>query len=222
MRTTYRAVVNVVASAVCGVILAGGWVAGLTGCGSPTDATMNRPNDTPTDPNYPAGPYGYVMGSTVADYKFSGKTPSDGNYSALPMRDLVLGEFHSEADVKLLLIEGSANWCYYCNQEAPHVEQMAVDFASKGVRVMTVLGEGLQRGTPSTPDDIQAWVDAHNFKKTIMAIDPEARLFQYASASAFPVHILLDTRTMSIKWLCVGGVGACDAETAVTATLAAQ
>ncbi len=192
---------------------------GASACSAPTDMTVNRPGDTTLDPNYPPGPYGYITGSTVADYKFSGKSPSDGNYAAAPMRDILLGEFHADPSLKLVLIEGSANWCYYCNQEAPVIEKLSTTYEGKGFRAVTVLAEGITQGTPSTPNDIQDWVDKHNFKKTAMAIDPAERLFQYAPASAFPLHILLNTKTMKIEWLCVGGIGACNTEAAVSDTL---
>jgi 2-oxoisovalerate dehydrogenase E1 component len=83
---------------------------------------------------------------------------------------------------------------------------------------------GVRLCVPSNAEDMSDWVYRHEFTTTTMAIDPEARLFQYAPASAFPLHILLDTKTMQIKWLCVGGKGAagngCDTETAVIDTLA--
>ena len=191
----------------------------LVGCSAPTDATPNQ-MEQPQAINYPAGPYGYIEGSVVADYKFLGKVPTNGDYASLPMRDLRLDEFHNDPAVKLLLVVGSANWCYFCNQEAPTVEKLSVDHYAEGYRAVTVLGEGSVRGTPSNADDIRAWVERHSFEKTSMAIDPEARLFQYAPASAFPLHILLDTKTMQIKWLCVGGEGACDSESAIVDALA--
>lgn len=192
----------------------------LIACGAPVDNTQNQMQD-PAALNYPAGPYGYVEGSTVADYKFLGKVPANGDYAALPMRDLNLREFHADPAVKLLLIEGSANWCYFCNEEAPDIEQLSRDHYAEGYRAVTVLAEGNVRGVPSNADDIRDWVERHEFTTTGMAIDPEARLFQYAPASAFPVHILVDTKTMKIQWLCVGGKGACDTETAVVDALGA-
>jgi len=191
--------------------------ASLLGCSAPVDTTPNQVD--PMALNYPAGPYGYVEGAVVADYKFLGKVPTAGDYSALPMRELRLSEFHNDPAVKLLLIEGSANWCYFCNEEAPAIEQLSVDHFADGYRAVTVLAEGSIRGTPSNADDITNWVERHAFVQTGMAIDPEARLFQYAPASAFPLHILLDTKTMQIKWLCVGGQGACNTEAAVTDAL---
>ncbi len=192
---------------------------GLAGCGAPTDDTQNRMAETPIDPGYPTGPYGYVEGATVADYKFLGKTPADGNYDALPMRQLLLGEFHTDPGMKLLLVEGSANWCYFCNQEASEIEGLSVDHAGEGFRALTVLAEGSVRGLPAEEGDLSDWVNTHAFKKTSMAIDPEGRLFMYAPASAFPVHILLNTQSMKIEWLCVGGIGGCDTKGAVVDTL---
>ncbi len=195
----------------------------LTGCSAPTDGTPNQMTPTNVDPNYPAGPYGYVEGSTVENYKFVGKIPVAGDYTGQAVRDLYLGEFHDDASAKALLIVGAAVWCGPCNDEAPIVEQLAIDRASQGFRVLTVLAEGRNYGTPSTSADINTWVDRHDFKASGMSIDPESRLFKYASTSAFPLQILIDTRSMKIKWLCVGGAGkgGCDVEGAVDSVLAA-
>jgi hypothetical protein len=185
----------------------------LVGCAPPEDTTMNRPG-TQTDPNYPPEPYGYTEGSVVENYKFLGKIPADGAY-APDVREIRLGEFHQDPAARLLLIVGSANWCYFCNEEAPANEALAVEYADRGYRSMTVLAEGYTRGVPSNADDIRSWTEKFDYKQSNMAIDPEGRMFQYAPASAFPLHILLDTQTMKINWLCVGGQGACDVETAV-------
>lgn len=191
------------------------------GCSAPIDPTQNR-DDQQGALNYPAGPYGYIEDSIIDNYKFLGKEPVAGDYTSVPMRNLFLDEFYTEnnPDSKLLLIEGSANWCYYCNQEAPTIEKVATENYDKGFRVVTVLAEGPTQGVPSEEKDITSWVKKHKLKTGGMAIDPAQRLFQYAPASAFPLHILVDAKTMQIKWLCVGGIGGCDTEGAVASALA--
>jgi hypothetical protein len=189
------------------------------GCSAPTDNTMNRMSDNGGDPNYPAGPYGYVEGSTVANYKFLGQEPSAGTYPGM-VSPLLLGQFHDDPTSKYLLIEASANWCYYCNVEAPEIEKLATDHASEGYHSMTILAEGHTRGVPATADDSTDWATSHDLHNGIVGIDPAAIMFQYASSSAFPAHILLDTRTMAIQWLCVGGAPECDAAGAVSDALA--
>jgi hypothetical protein len=190
----------------------------ITGCSAPVDNTANRMEEAPTDPNYPAGPYGYVEDATVANYKFLGRAPmGNGSYED-SMRPVQLGEFHSDG-TKLLLIEGSANWCYYCNQEADEIHAIAVENAGAGFKAMTILAEGTTRGVPANGEDVAWWIEKHAYEAVAVGIDPEARLFQYAPTSAFPLHILLDTATMKIKWLCVGGQGGCDTASAVADAL---
>ncbi len=193
-----------------------------SGCGGSADTTANKGNsDTQHDADYPVGPYGYTKGSVVADYKFLGKTPTAADtYAALPLRDIFLGEFHSDPAMRHLLIVGSAGWCVFCNEEAPNVEALATKFKDQGFRALTVLSEGHTRGEPAIETDIGDWTTRHKFVNTDMAIDPASTLFKYADASAFPLHILLDTSTMAIEWLCVGGSPGCDSETAVAQSLA--
>lgn len=186
----------------------------VPGCSEPIDLTENR-GDNVSSLDYPAGPYGYVESSVIENYKFLGKHPVAGDYASQPLGNLFLDFYHDDPGANLVLIEGSANWCYYCNEEAPTIEKIAVDNYDKGVRVVTVLAEGLTQGVPSTEEDIARWVKKHKFKQQSMAIDPELRLFQFADSSAFPLHIVLDTKTMQIKWLCVGGEGGCDTKGAI-------
>ena len=188
------------------------------GCSAPVDTTMNRGVES-NGLNYPAGPYGYIEESVIDDYKFLGKVPVAGDYTGLPMRNLFLDEYYNDKSTKLLLIVGSAGWCYYCNQEAPSNEKLATENADKGFRAVTILAEGSTQGVPSEEADVTKWVKKHKVKTGAMAIDPAQRMFQYAPASAFPVHILVDTSTMAIKWLCVGGLGGCDADAAVASAL---
>lgn len=195
-----------------------------SGCGgAPADNTANKTGTEVTqhDADYPAGPYGYTQGSVVSDYKFLGKTPTaTDTYAALPLRDLYLGEFHSDPTLRYVLVVGSAGWCVYCNEEAPNVEAIATKYKDQGFRALTVLSEGHTRGEPAMESDIADWVSIHHFVNTDMAIDPAETLFKYADASAFPLHVLLDTKTMAIQWLCVGGAPGCDEETAVAQALA--
>ena len=191
------------------------------GCSEPIDTTMNR-DDQQSGLNYPKGPYGYIEGSVIEDYKFQGKAPVAGDYASQAMRNMFLDEFHNDDKTGLLLIEGSANWCYYCNEEAPSIEKLAAEKKDKGLRVVTVLAEGLTQGVPSDAEDISRWVKKHKLKEGWMAIDPALRLFQFADSSAFPLHIAIDTKTMQIKWLCVGGEGGCDTEGAITELLGGE
>ena len=183
-----------------------------------TDITANTSASSMARPTVYPRRKRKLRGSTVANYKFLGQMPNAGNYPGNVM-PLLLGQFHDDPTSKYLLIEGSANWCYYCNQEAPEIEQLAVDHAGDGYHSMTILAEGHTRGVPATADDSTDWASSHELHSTIVGIDPAAILFQYASASAFPLHILLDTRTMAIQWLCVGGIGECDATGAVNDAL---
>ena len=65
------------------------------GCSEPIDTTMNR-DDQQSGLNYPKGPYGYIEGSVIEDYKFQGKAPVAGDYASQAMRNMFLDEFHND------------------------------------------------------------------------------------------------------------------------------
>lgn len=174
------------------------------GCGAPIDPTPNRPSTTGGD--YPAGPYGYAAGSTISNLTFVGKTaPSVQDYTPLPMKQLQLADLRASGS-KLILIEGGARWCYYCNQDQPAMKQLENDYGSRGVVVLEVLAEG-GIGISATEDDINRWAAAHTLSGTI-AIDPGRQLVRYADISAFPLYMVLRVSNMHIEYMATGGMRA--------------
>jgi len=173
------------------------------------DDTANR---TPTGAalNYPAGPYGYTEGQIMQNIDFVGKSDPNGaagtaDYEALPMQKVSLADFYGKSDVKLILLTGAAGWCYYCNEEAKDVPDLQNTFEPQGVRFITGLVQGYNErsGAPASEADLVRWQNAHDVHVT-MALDPQAKLQQYADVSAFPLNMLIRTSDMQIVYMAVG------------------
>jgi thiol-disulfide isomerase/thioredoxin len=163
--------------------------------------------DPSTPSSYPAGPYGYVTGSTVDNYSFLGKLPptSGGGYKTEMMQKIDLASVRADPSVKVILIEGSALWCHFCNAEAPTVKALEQKYASQGFRVVEVMAESSQPGLPATEADLNVWAQRYGLSDYTMVIDPSNTIGQYADVSAFPLHLLVTSKDMKLSWMYVGG-----------------
>jgi len=159
---------------------------------------------------YPAGPYGYTEGQIMQNIDFVGKVDPAGaagtaDYDTLPLQKVSLADYYGKSDVKLILLTGAAGWCYYCNEEAKDVPALQAEFESQGVRFITGLVQGYNEasGAPASESDLVRWQNVHDVHVT-MALDPQAKLQQYADVSAFPLNMLIDTSNMQIVYMAVG------------------
>jgi thiol-disulfide isomerase/thioredoxin len=173
------------------------FVVAAMGCGAPTDPTPNRA--PPAGADYPAGPYGYGQGTTMANLSFLGKqSPTATDYTPLPMQPITLADVRKTS--KLIFIDGAARWCTPCNQDQPAVRAIEANYADKGVTTMEVLVEGGAIGVTATSDDINRWAASYQLSG-IIAIDPAFALAKYADVTTFPVYIVVRASTMQIELL---------------------
>jgi hypothetical protein len=167
----------------------------LGACHAPADTTPNRAPSG--DGSYPAGPYGYADGATIADLSFIGKSsPMPADYTPLPMMPLSLADLRG-AGARAILIEGGARWCDDCRGDQPAVQALRDSYGPRGLVVLDVLVEG-GYGITATEDDINRWAAAYQLSGPIV-IDPERVMQQYADVSAFPVYIAVRAADMQIE-----------------------
>jgi hypothetical protein len=178
------------------------WLAAASAAGcAPTDGTPNRAPPPPSD--YPPGPYGYAPGGVMADLTLIGKNaPAPTDYGTLPLEPLSLGGLRQGAT--LLVIEGAARWCTFCQEDQPAMKQLAADYRSRGVVTLEIIAEGTY-GVAATEDDINRWANAYELDGAI-AIDPELTLARYADINAFPLYLVVRASTMAIEYLSTGSM----------------
>jgi hypothetical protein len=182
----------------------------LVGCGEVkhVDDTMNQQMNA--DPNYPPGPYGYVQGSTIQDIRFSGKVDPNGaggsaSYADLQMQPIALGDYHSDPNVKLLVLSGVAGWCQPCNGEQYYTRMLQPKYEPQGVRFFEAMIQGYDEmtGTPATEPDVNKWQHDHTLHVGI-GLDPEDKIHEYADVAAFPLNLLVRTSDMKIVYMMLG------------------
>jgi hypothetical protein len=162
-------------------------------------------------PDYPAGPYGVSLHSTIADLKFVAvDDPISLSDIAGGAAEVHLDQFRT---AKTLLITAGAGWCYYCNQEEPAVEQFYKDCndSSKSVcpkntdagktnfAVLEVLVNDQTLGEPADLSFLTKW--ARQYSVTFdLGVDPTQVLSAYYNLGGLPAHMLIQTSNMQIAW----------------------
>ena len=152
---------------------------------------------TQPDPDDPVT----LQGKPAPDFKATGL---DGNpYS--------LAEFKGS----VLLIDFWATWCVPCRAELPHLQQLAADDASRGLKVITVNGA-------EDKDQVQKFVTANNLTLPVL-LDPDSTVNNLFKVQGYPETVLVGKDGNVIKVF----TGYTDArpkeiETAIDAALSQQ
>lgn len=119
------------------------------------------------------------VGDALADWNL---TDSDG----------VTRRLHDFCDEAVLLV-AAATWCLDCVTEADDVERVHQQYADRGLRVVTLLGQSLQ-GAPATPADAAEWKQTLALDHLVVA-DPDfevaARYFSTGVGIVLPAAMLL-------------------------------
>ena len=153
---------------------------------------------------YPAGPYGSRVGDVVDNLCFSGwKDPKAMAYAPGRLAPICLGDFHTDASARLLLVESCAIWCAACRSEyggngttQPSLAQRLEERKSRGFRVMGTIFQDAE-SKPATPSDAATWASTYSLEFPF-AVDQDHELGLFTSSVVAPFNLLIDTRTMKI------------------------
>ena len=85
---------------------------------------------------------------------------------------------------KVVLFEFWATWCGYCDHEAPYVDQIAKEFAAKGLIVLAVdVGESKKT--------VKRYLEAHPRGVPIVLME-DTNLAAMYQANVYPIYVLID------------------------------
>lgn len=201
------------------VVVALAVIASTAACGGLVKAQTGGPSASANDPgyvspaDYPAGPYGYSVKSTIADLTFlarrdgsmkglplDGSTPTGNmpNISTYPVGKVHLADYRSH--FKVLVINASAQWCPHCMDEQPGFKENYVNWnaTEPTVGILEVIVQDVQ-GRPAGMDIADQWARAYSLNFDIGA-DPTGVLSPYYDISAFPMNMVIKTSDMKIQW----------------------
>jgi thiol-disulfide isomerase/thioredoxin len=85
---------------------------------------------------------------------------------------------------KVVLFEFWATWCGYCDHEAPYVDQIAKEFADKGLIVLAIdVGESKKT--------VKKYLEAHPRSVPIVMME-DTNLAAMYQATVYPIYVLID------------------------------
>ncbi len=154
--------------------------------------------------DYPAGPYGTGLHSTLENFSFLGwHDPKAANYDVGKLEQVSLGEYYNpdgRSNLKLIWINASAVWCGVCRAEMEDIKNNGVHaaFAPKGVQLLVTLFEDNKSG-PAKPSDLRNWglAPEHAIDYPLV-LDPGFKLGAFFNSDATPLNMLVDAKTMKV------------------------
>ncbi len=133
---------------------------------------------------YPPGPYGLVVGDTIANLAFTSAGGSPIDLDAL------------RADARLIVLATAASWCPTCRANAPRLDALQDTWGADGVVVVTVLYENASF-LPATAADAAAWARDLALDHTVVADGPFV-IAPYLAPAGREMHVVVDARDMTI------------------------
>lgn len=158
---------------------------------------------------YPEGPYGDNLGSVIANHQFIGwSNPAAVEYDVEQMEPVWMSDFYDpdgSKNIKLLMINSSAQWCPPCRQEYRHFQNKGTfpEYRAKGVMFLGSLMENNAYEAPRYLD-ARAWVSTYKVDFPFV-IDTSFKLGGLFTMDAIPNNTLIDTKTMKVIRLMPGG-----------------
>jgi hypothetical protein len=153
---------------------------------------------------YPAGPYGSRVGETVQNLCFSGwQNPKAQAYDTSQLDRICLGDFHDDANARLLLVESCAIWCVACRSEyggngasQPSLAERLGERQNRGFRILGTIFQDAE-SKPATPDHAATWASTYSLEFPFV-VDPDHQLGLFVSSAIAPFNVLIDTGTMKV------------------------
>jgi hypothetical protein len=163
-------------------------------------------------PDYPPGPYGIGLQSTVRDFQFVGYTRPGVDRADLEL--ISLADFYNPTGTevfpddgrawagqpkpKALAVSVAAYWCAPCKQEwRVDVPEKQAELGPLGGEFLLLLSDGNDGGVPPVLNELNSWVST--FQVTAPAtMDPTLEFQSVWASDAFPQNVLIRTSDMKI------------------------
>ncbi len=166
---------------------------------------------------YPPGPYAISVGQVIENYKLAGfPDPSAENATEVPIELAMFynptGEglyaeespFAGQTLPLVLWLNVSASWCGPCQLEASEILPHEYDlYAPQGAQFLLQLADGPTPGIPALLSHLTEWTTRYDTRWPA-TIDPAYKIGAQFAGAAYPVNILIDTKTMKVLEVAAG------------------
>jgi hypothetical protein len=160
--------------------------------------------DTRAPCQYPAGPYGTTVGSTISPtLTWQGYAPNSSSLSKVSITDFF--DCDGSKGINALLLDASALWCGTCRAEASTIPTHLAAWGPDGIKFVTLIIEGLIVGQKGTTADALSWKTEYKLDDAWVVADPVYE-FAHPGTNGLPTNILVDPRTMKIVKIVEGSI----------------
>ncbi len=90
------------------------------------------------------------------------------------------------------VLDLSTIWCAPCQELAPHLEDIHVDYEERGIRTVTMHAEDIEGAPPDTAD-LNSWVDAFGLASPVLGDAAKTFSNPMLQNDAYPVVLVIDT-----------------------------
>ncbi len=153
--------------------------------------------------DYPCGPYGLTVGSTIANLTIVAQRDTNQSGSVLddPAQPISLAAYRAEPQRAALAIIIGSESCVPCQNEQPELVTLHARYGGR-VAILEAIVEDSQ-GAPADQQVIDTWVARFSVPFDMTA-DPTSVLAPYYPATSFPSALAINLATMEITYLVVG------------------
>lgn len=153
--------------------------------------------------DYPCGPYGLTVGSTIANLTIVAQRDSNASGSVLddPAQPVTLAAYRAEPQRAALAIIIGTESCVPCQNEQPELVALHARYGGRVAFLEAIVEDS--RGAPADQQVIDAWVARFGVPFDMTA-DPTGALAPYYPATSFPSALAIRLATMEISYLVVG------------------
>ncbi len=147
--------------------------------------------------DYPSGPYGFQVGSRIANLELTGQRDSN-NSGLIDSSDEIVSIHLSDyymKQYKALFVGVAAQWCNPCKMEQPGLVSLHAANKSNVGFVEAIIQKN--DGSPADITTVDQWTSAYKIPFD-MAADPTVALGPYYAEPAFPMQLVIDTKDMTI------------------------
>ncbi|MGA2081971.1 MAG: TlpA disulfide reductase family protein [Holophaga sp.] len=111
----------------------------------------------------------------------------------------------SQLKGKVILLDVSAMWCYWCQQDAPSIQNLYKTYGPNGLAVATCLTQDNNGGGPVSLAGLKQWTSTYHLTQTVMndasGTSGGAAEQAYVSVTgSFPTIVLID-KTFKVQYI---------------------
>jgi hypothetical protein len=162
------------------------------GLAYPTDDLGGKPRNDPTP------------GNRIPNFAFRGYPNGDRSQG---LQVVSLADYYdpSSSRNKVLHVMAAVAWCPHCQAQTAAMAQAQPSVHLRGVEIVQTLMDGPKRGGSLSLGDLDEWSTGHAPNLTVVFDSEGRRLSTVANLNAVPWNALIDTRTMELLEVMVGG-----------------